>query len=283
MTEGRVMTSELANKMVMGCINKYIEYLINEQHKSNKTVTRYHAILNSIMGNMDKPFLQIKSYDINSRLETLYQKKNWSDNYLNTVLMVLTGLFRWAKDNNYTAKEICLYNPKTGQFRLNTKAGAKPKGPALDTSNEPTSNQSTPKKPLKEKSQKVKKKDDSSAGTVTIDLSEPTLVCSEGNNVRISETSKKHIAISSLYKCSSISSLELTQLSIYDFQHNHLIIQSKGNRSMMRVIALNRTARNALYDYLSTRDDNYEHLFLGSLPGTPITVPEVEEVISSLC
>lgn len=283
MTEGKVMTPELTNKLVMGLVNKYIEYLVTEQHKTAKTVTRYTTILNSIMGGIDKPFLQIKSYDINSHLETLYKKKNWSDSYINAVLMVLTGLFRWAKDNNYTAKEICLCNPKTGQFKFNTKAGAKPKGPDLDTPNKPTSNQPTPKNLLKEKSQKVKKEDGSSLGTVKIDLSGPNLVYSEGNNVTISESSKKHIAISALYRCTSISSLELTQLSIYDFQHNHLIIQSKGNRSMMRVISLNRTARNALYDYLSTRDDNYEYLFLGSIPGTPITVPEVEEVISSLC
>lgn len=268
MNDERIMTPELAKQTVSGCVNAYLTYLSNDVGMSTSTLTKYTSILHTLLKGVEKPFMQINSDYLNNHIQSLYQTKQWSPTYVNTMVTVVTGLFDWALKNTYTLKSVSVINPITGSVGVNSNKTENKVKKNKSTEQSVSGTKNTTESPITSTFKELK-----TGQNVSKDMD-------EYKESLVDSAYKKFLAIKRLIGFTNLSYSEMANLSIYDFQHNHLVIQSLGKRDGFRIITLDKITRNKLYDYLSTREDTCEYLFMGNIPGRPITKEEIVEIIS---
>lgn len=245
--------SNIAKQGISKCIDRYIDYVLN-LNISKSSATKYKGILRIVIGDFNIPISQITDKQVNEYLSELYFSKKWSDKYTATVLSVLSKFFIWCKNNNYTLLSFKLINP-------------------IDGSKPVVKSEVTPKQDFNS----VKTKAPAPMSNI---LEGPA----KNNNTTITNSPciYRDMALIYVYKNTTITPEEMCNLSIYDFLHTKLVVQSLSNRNFMRIIPIDVKTRNMLYEYLSTRKDNNEALFLSELQvGERITEAEIKSVVLS--
>ena len=259
MSSDKVMTPEMAQKTIQRVCSDYLSYLRDKKTVSDSTYARYKSMLNTVLKSIEKPFMSITSDDLNEVIAKSYRDKHWSPTYVKSVIFVVSNLFYWAKHYNrnkpYTLKDICITSPV-----ITLKVGNNPERWTVQQGNTVSisSNSDWLSYPIKH----IAPEPESSVVLCTI-------TC-------------RDFAIQRLKANSNISNEEICQLSIYDFLHNHIFIQSTSNRDLTRIINLDTETRNSIYKYLQTRTDNLSYLFLGNIPGNPLTVHEVCAILDKM-
>ena len=243
-------TVNTAQQIINNCINSYLNYLKENCSLSESTLKKYDSVLKIILKDIDVPFFRIDSVMINSAISKAYKERNWTESHLGIVLNVVSGLFYWAKyltDEPYTLKDMCIKNPITNEEDKRSTFISKLVQKAETTG-------------IVEQ-YPIKKKDSNTVITKKNLINDNSITLNVMKYTEDEIILKRDIAIKSLLSSSNISASEISKLSIFDFLHTRIIIQSQNCRSLMRVILISNDTRNAIYDYLKTRKDSDEYLF----------------------
>lgn len=94
----------IASKHIAGC--------------STGTLRQYRYRLFNFFNTVRKSYLDITANDIRIYLYNLRAERKASDNYLETVRIILSGFFAWMVDNDYLSKSPCI---KVERIRFNAK------------------------------------------------------------------------------------------------------------------------------------------------------------------
>lgn len=244
-------SSNIAKRGISECIKQYNRY-IKQLGMSESTANKYNSIIKLVVGDFLIPISQITTKQLNDYIAELYYEKKWSEKYTITVISVVTKFFAWCKDKNYTMLSHVLINPINGDKPIvNTNITPKETFVSAKTDNTP--------KPK-------------------INLVEENITTKANYTNTISITARD-VAILYIIQHTTITKEELIDLTIYDFLHNKIVIQSINNRNNMRIVAIDTKTRNLIYNYLSTRSDNNEALFLSEKHiGEKITIAEVRKI-----
>ena len=275
--EGKIMTAEMAQRTIQGCIDAYMNYMKNDCGFTDSTLKKYRSAANTILKKFTVPFFRLDSEMLNNEIRKDYTLREWTVPHTVIVMNVINGLFYWAKflaPNPYTLKTITLINPCTKQVDTSDSFIAKlAKKEILETSVTPVNK----KQPTVHKT------------TVTTPFTTSNTSVSTNNqrnsNVKYMDDEcivKRDAAIKLLFAGSNITSREITRLMLFDFMHDRIIIQSQNCRSLMRVVTVNTETRNAIYDYLKTREDSHEYLFESVYDEKPIEEDEVSSIVRSV-
>jgi len=263
--EGKIMTADMAQKTIQGCLDAFISYLKETGKFSDSTLVKYRSSANSVLKNFTIPFFRIDEGVLNEKIQEVYKAKKWTLPYTDQVLNMLTGLWHWARfiaPNAYTLKSVVLIDPRTGEKNYCSNFIAKiTEQPVVEEK---------PVKIVNEKREPVHKV----VVTDSLDIPTNTIMKYLSEEVIM----KRDIAIKSLMNNSNITPKEVSKLMLFDFLHNRVVVQSQNVRSLMRVILINVETRNAIYDYLKTRKDSNEYLFESIFNEKSITEDEVSEL-----
>lgn len=258
-----IMKPDIAKKTIFGCITDYLEYLKNVKGLSKTTLTKYESMLHAILDSVSVPYMRITSDIINDSIYSRHHRKPYSNKYASLLTAVLQDMFNWAKLNSYTLMDVRVINPVTGLYKDTVK-----KSRSRGSKN--SSNKVEYSFPL----QSVSK---STPSEVVNDPDEGSTT--KPAKVLTTNIYKRNMAIFQLFVTYDITIPEMEKLSIYDFMHNHIVIQSLCNRDSTRILHLKSSVRNYIYQYLCTRDDTLEYLFLSETPGMGITQSELTEIL----
>lgn len=242
-------------------ISKFISEL-RSAGLSESTLTSYQSNLNCIISGFDVPIMSITNSLLNARVANCYRENNWSDAYVKKIVAVLHKFFTWAKNHMYTGLTINVVNPVTGKSSFH-HSDPKPRNTqVLEASQAVKHSKPEPVKDL-------------------LKSESPTVRTSEGSDSSVDKIfSLKSAAIMAVLRGTNLKPEEVPTLDIYDFIHNRLIFQGHGNRNFMRTVPIDRNVRNRIYDYLSSRNDSCDALFLSEEhPGERITEHEVRRFI----
>ena len=248
-------SSNNIRKVINKCITQYIEY-IKGTGISKSTLDTYEHILRLVIGDFNIPLSQITTEQLNEYIAELYKINSWSDTYIKRIISTTAKFLIWCKSCNYIATNHILINPIDGV------------APIISTKVAPISKDSF-----------VSKKTDKSLKPV-VKLVDENVIKKSTYNDTITNT-VRDVAIQYLFNNIGLTAEEISDLNIYDFLHNKIVIQSFNSRINMRIIPISAKTRNLIYNYLSTREDNNEALFLSERRvGDRISVIEVTKLIS---
>lgn len=269
-----IMKPNIAKKTITGCIKDYLEYLKTVEHLSKSTLTKYKSILSSILEPISVPYMNITSDIVNDSFYKKHSKNPYTKRYASIVTTVLQSMFNWAKEYSYTLNNVKVINPVTGLSAKFPKTYTKkPIQKDLEFT------------PKVEKSFSPVHIVDSSTHTPSntgiMVNSSPISITTEPPVDLPEELYKRNTAILQLFTHHNITISEIVELNIYDFVHNHLIIQSCHDRSRMRTIPLKSHVRNHIYQYLCTRNDTLDSLFLSETPGKGVTEEELQTLLAA--
>lgn len=265
--EGKIMTTEMAQKTIQSCLDAFVLYLKDTCNFTESTLVKYRSSANSILKTFTVPFFRIDECMLNERIKEIYNNKNWTSKYTDQVLNMVAGLWHWARfiaPHAYTLKSITLIDPRTNEKTYCSNFIAKL------TACPNTEKESV--KVVNKKKEPVYKTDVCKVSVPPIkESSNPTSIKYLPEEVIL----KRDIAIKSLINKSNLSPREVSELMLFDFMHNRVVIQSQNVRTLMRVVLLDYETRNAIYDYLKTRKDSNEYLFESIFAEKAITEDEV--------
>ena len=243
-------STNIAKSAINECISRYIKY-INDIGMSKETSKKYKSMIKQVVGDFNIPISQITDKQINEYITELHYEKKWSDRYTSTLVGIITKFFIWCKDNNYTLIDFKIKNPNNGNVVV-TKTDVTPKEPFIS----------------------VKKSNNELKPAINI-------LSNKSDDITDTIISIRNTAIKNILNYTNITIYELAELTIYDFIHNKIIIQSFNNRNNMRIVNIDIKTRNSIYKYLITRTDSNEGLFLSNtINGNSITLPELRQIIS---
>lgn len=264
--EGKIMTVEMAQKTIQSCLDAFVLYLKNTGNFTESTLVKYRSSVNSVLKTFTVPFFRIDECMLNERIKEIYNNKNWTSKYMDQVLNMVAGLWHWARfiaPHAYTLKSITLIDPRTNEKAYCSNFIAKL------TASSTTEKESV--EVVNKKKEPVYKTYVCKASTSPKEPSKPTSMKYLPEEIIL----KRDIAIKSLISKSNLSPREVSELMLFDFMHNRVVVQSQNVRTLMRVVLLDYETRNAIYDYLKTRKDSNEYLFESIFAEKSITEDEV--------
>ena len=270
--DSKIMTTDMAQKTIQGCIDAYMEYLKITCGLTESTSIKYRSAANSVLKTITVPFFRIDNDTINNKIKDLYISKKWTLAHTGIVLNVITGLFYWARyiaPNAYTLKDITLINPRTDEVD---------KCSAFIAKITPSSTMDIKSKPSTNVKRTTNRKTNLTTTTIKQDETptiKPDTIIKYNDDKTIIKRNK---AVKLLIENSNITPKEVSKLMIFDFLHNRVVVQSQNCRSLMRVILINIDVRNAIYNYLITRSDSDEYLFESVYGAKAITEDEVADI-----
>lgn len=240
-------------------IQKFLFVLKTEAKLKDASIKKYDKLLLIVFNNIYTPLCSVTESLLSAVVTNVCREKDYSISYTQDLISIINRFMIWAKNNMYTNLTVTVKNPDTGKvsFVRNT-----------DNVN------AQEHKQLASKAIQNKPKPVTNLLEV---ITKPGSVSNINNAVNIDDL--RNVAILSLLRNTNLIPEEIETLNIYDFLHDRIIFQAHGNRSMMRVVTLNKETRKNIYNYLINRDTTEDALFLSSeRPNERIQTYEIRKI-----
>ena len=240
-------------------IQKFLFMLKTEANLKDASIKKYDKLLVIVFNNIYTPLCSITESLLSTVVTNVCREKDYSISYTQDLISIINRFMIWAKNNMYTNLTVKVKNPDTGKVsfvrntdNVNTQEHKQLAHKAIQNKPKPVTN-------------------------ILEAITKPGSVSNINNAVNIDDL--RNVAILSLLRNTNLIPEEIETLNIYDFLHDRIIFQAHGNRSMMRVVTLNKETRKNIYNYLINRDTTEDALFLSSeRPNERIQTYEIRKI-----